>query len=150
MTQVFHVIAGPDRYAVELADAHLIAPRNPLAALAATRKGTRQVEAYAALIRGALVEAKPAQTKVRRFNPGRLRLPAIAPAVRAEYAAALRQCTAAYVAQGKLTAEAQALALDDLGCLEFFDFMREQRERLAEPPISQVVIAHDGEGVQAA
>jgi hypothetical protein len=118
--------------------------------MAAVRKGTRRVEAHAAVIRAALVEIKPAESTVRRFKPNRLRLPAISPAVRAEYAAQLRQRTAAYVAQGKLAAEAQALALDDLGCLEFFDFMREQRARLAEPPISQVVIEHDGEGVQAA
>jgi hypothetical protein len=147
---VFNFIAGPQRYAVELDDAHLTAPRDPLAALAATRKGTRKVEAYAAVIRAALVETKPAQTKVRRFNPGRLRLPAVAPAVRAEYAAQLQQRAASYRAQGKPAADAQALALDDLGCAEFYDFLREQRERLAEPPISQVTIDHTREGVQAA
>jgi hypothetical protein len=55
-----------------------------------------------------------------------LKLPTIPPEVRVEYQIAFAARVRHYTTAGKVEAEARALALDDLGCEQFFAHLREQ------------------------
>jgi len=128
----------------DFADEALAPPRDHLAALAAARRGERRIDPLAALVRNALAAER--QTRPALTPPARRRLVShLIPAdVRADYRRLFEQRVASYTAAGRALESARQLALDDLGCVEFFALMRERGAQLPPPADS------DGEGVRAA
>jgi hypothetical protein len=103
----------------------LTPPVDILGASAAARKGERQIDPLAALVRNVLAIDRP-RSNVRRLGSRGLKLPAIPPEIHAEYQAAFAARVSHYRQAGKTEVEARALALDDLGCEQFFAHLQEQ------------------------
>lgn len=127
-------------------DEALAPPKDHLAALAAARRGERKIDPLAALLRNALAAERRPGGSVRRLATRRPASDPIPAGVRAEYRTLFEQRVASYATAGRSAEAARQLALDDLGCVEFYAFMRE-REVVTNP---LPLIDHGGEGVRAA
>jgi hypothetical protein len=104
----------------------LAPPVDILGASAAARKGERPIDPLAALVRNVLAVDRP-RSNVRRLWLSRgLKLPVIPPEIHAAYQTAFAARINHYTQAGKTEAEARALALDDLGCEQFFAHLKEQ------------------------
>jgi hypothetical protein len=94
----------------------------------------QEVDAWGALVRNALVVGEPPSAAVRRFSSAALRPPAISAERREEYEYELMERAGFYMDGGLSQAEADRLALDDLGCVEYWDMPKGRLGRARSVP----------------
>ena len=87
------------------------------------------VDAWRALVRHAVTSEEVESGKrrpvlVRRRTTAALKMPVISDESRAQYQYELTERAGAYMDAGMSEQEADRLALDDLGCLEFWDYLQ--------------------------
>jgi hypothetical protein len=86
------------------------------------------IDPWRALVRHAVMSEEIESGKrrpvlVRRRTTAALKMPVISDESRAQYEYELTERAGAYMDAGMSEQEADRLALDDLGCLEFWDFL---------------------------
>ncbi len=87
------------------------------------------VNAWRALVRHALISEEIESGKrrpvlVRRRTTAALKMPVISDDSRAQYEYELTERAGAYMDAGFSDVEADALALEDVGCVEFWDYLQ--------------------------
>jgi len=87
------------------------------------------IDPWRALVRHAVMSEEIESGKrrpvlVRRRTTAALRMPVISDESRAQYEYELTERAGAYMDAGFSDVEADALALDDLGCVEFWDYLQ--------------------------